>query len=187
MGEGGIHVPLVISGPDISQPGRRVGALVNSTDLFSTIVELAGGKAVLERMDVALDSISLVPYLQNAATGPLRDWAFIDTGNAHRRFRHAVIEGDHKLLLRSDLLRLYDLKNDPYEQKDLLKGSPSDQTALRTRALFSRFIELYRSEDDPFTDVNIEDLTARYRKLLCSEIEAGEDVARFSLLPCAVL
>ena len=39
--EGGVNVPLIITGPDIESGGVSE-ALVNSTDLFATIMEMAG-------------------------------------------------------------------------------------------------------------------------------------------------
>ena len=66
--EGGVHVPLVIAGPDVSQGGTS-SRLVHCVDLFSTILELA-------RIDVAtatssvdvIDSQSLLPILKGRDT-----------------------------------------------------------------------------------------------------------------------
>ncbi len=55
---GGVNVPLIVRGPGIA-PGVD-DALVNSTDLFATIAELAG---VPDTSAIPRDSISLVPYL----------------------------------------------------------------------------------------------------------------------------
>jgi septum formation protein len=49
--EGGIRVPLIIRSPLVVQPGREVPALVNTTDLFATVAELAG-KTKTERAAV---------------------------------------------------------------------------------------------------------------------------------------
>ena len=40
--EGGARTPLIISGPDVGQPGRFNDTLINEADVFSTIQELAG-------------------------------------------------------------------------------------------------------------------------------------------------
>ncbi len=56
--EGGIRVPMVAAGPGIRV--GRVSSLVNSTDVFATIIELAGGDEVAE------DSVSFAPYLDDA-------------------------------------------------------------------------------------------------------------------------
>ena len=38
--DGGINVPLIISGPKVVDGGRRSEALVNSVDVYATILEL---------------------------------------------------------------------------------------------------------------------------------------------------
>ena len=55
----GINVPLIVWGAGVA-PGRS-DALVNSTDLYATVLELAG---VVDVAPARADSVSLVPYLQ---------------------------------------------------------------------------------------------------------------------------
>ena len=40
--QGGINVPLIISGNKLSRKGRRTSALINNIDLFATIADFAG-------------------------------------------------------------------------------------------------------------------------------------------------
>jgi arylsulfatase A-like enzyme len=40
--EGGINVPFIVAGPGIKHPGRKENALVNTTDLFTTVLDWAG-------------------------------------------------------------------------------------------------------------------------------------------------
>ena len=42
--QGGIHVPMVIAGPGIDDRGRRSRALVHTSDIFSTVLDLAGAE-----------------------------------------------------------------------------------------------------------------------------------------------
>ena len=64
--QGGVHVPLVIAGAGVSGRGRYVTALVNATDLFPTILELAGiDPASAVPSGIRTDGVSLVPYLAN--------------------------------------------------------------------------------------------------------------------------
>ncbi len=71
--QGGVHVPLIISGPGI--PAGRVDAMVEVVDLYSTIIELTGAEVP---DDVELDSISLTPYFENPDATPLRDTMFTE-------------------------------------------------------------------------------------------------------------
>jgi len=60
--EHGVHVPMIIKSPEITQAGQAGGSLeilVNTTDLYSTILELAGTTNTAS----GVDSISFAPAL----------------------------------------------------------------------------------------------------------------------------
>lgn len=64
--EGGISVPLIVSGPRVAQPGTQSSALVHVVDVFATVADIAGVD-----LDATLpagrqvDGRSLVPFLEN--------------------------------------------------------------------------------------------------------------------------
>ena len=66
--EGGTHIPFIVQGPGFDI-GRNP-ALVNTTDLFATIADLAGAKSE------AQDSMSLLPIVDGKTSG--RDNAYIE-------------------------------------------------------------------------------------------------------------
>jgi arylsulfatase A-like enzyme len=53
--QGGIRVPLIAVGPNVLQPGSLCHALVNTTDLFATVAELAGVDLSLPAFDPIAD------------------------------------------------------------------------------------------------------------------------------------
>ncbi len=66
--EGGVNVPLYVSGPSVLSPGSESVALVHVVDIFATVAELAG----IDLSDTrsyptgrVLDSQSLIPYLED--------------------------------------------------------------------------------------------------------------------------
>ena len=133
--QGGIHVPLVVSGPIVEDPGRHSQQLVSVNDIFATLLELEG---IDWRNDlpagVLVDSYSLVPALQSSSPDPeSREWAMAErlgerTEGGHQR---ALRLGDYKLIELSDTQhRLYDLATDPLETIDLIEAtlSPSEQS-----------------------------------------------------------
>ena len=73
--EGGVHVPLVISGRHVAQPGTRCSAVVNTVDLFPTIAGLMG---VDMRSGIGdqrpIDGVPLNDYLDDPTHAPLRPW-----------------------------------------------------------------------------------------------------------------
>lgn len=121
--ESGIRVPFIVSHRSIVAPGRRVRGLANVTDLFATLVELAG----IDRPASTLppDSVSLVPYLRSpGAQGP-RDWMlsekFKPNGSvAPKVYSRTVRDRHHKLIRFSDGKRqFFDLDADPRERRPL--------------------------------------------------------------------
>ena len=157
--EGGIRVPLIVSGARVVQPGREVGALVHVVDLFDTVLELARAPDP----GSGVDSISLVPYLSDPAQMPLRRWSFSEKfqpsgfdpptefqrGLRDERFklvrRHFTIVlpgGPHSF----DIDELYDLLADPHETDDLLQPEPpSPEAAAAYAELQAQLEELLAS------------------------------------------
>jgi len=127
--EGGIHVPLIIAGPGVAA-GAQCEALVNSTDLFATIADIAGLPYA-----TATDSVSLVPYFTDPAQPSLRSFAYAELfqpngyGPYTSRKRTAVGER-FKLIWNyttSDnpaTQELYDLLANPTETLNLLLAPP---------------------------------------------------------------
>jgi arylsulfatase A-like enzyme len=74
--EGGVRVPLIISGPTVAYPGSQCNALVNSVDVFPTVMELCGVSAASQSTLRRIDGVSLTPYLAQPWRPPLRDWVF---------------------------------------------------------------------------------------------------------------
>jgi arylsulfatase A-like enzyme len=77
--DNGVRVPLIVSGAGVVQPGRTSEALVQLTDLFATAaavagVDLAAFPGVLDPgTRLALDSVSLMPYLTDPSAPGQRD------------------------------------------------------------------------------------------------------------------
>ena len=70
--QGGVHVPLIISGPRAKIPGVS-NALVGSVDVFATAAELAGvDLREVQPPGGNLDSVSLVPYMEDSSTASQR-------------------------------------------------------------------------------------------------------------------
>ena len=135
--EGGLRVPLIIAWP--GSPKVRAGTinrgLAHVTDILPTLTDLAGvkghgsmwqGKAV-----EPVTGRSLVPMLAGAEGSVHRDapLGYELSGNA------ALFRGDYKLVRNlaptgDGQWRLYDLKNDPGETRDLAGAMPDRFAAL---------------------------------------------------------
>ncbi|GJM22772.1 MAG: hypothetical protein DHS20C15_26870 [Planctomycetota bacterium] len=149
---GGVHVPLIVTGPGVPA-GDECAALVNSTDLFATVLELAG------ELSQAEDSISLLPYLQDPSTPSLRPWIYAErftpdhTVNflvRHQairdaRFKLRRIEGNGQVLVEG----LSDVLADFHESTDLL-SAPLDDAAA---AAYAKLGALLSAKLQPLVNV----------------------------------
>lgn len=135
--EGGIRVPLLVRRADRTHAGYEVAAPVVSTDLFYTILELAGAQS-----PAAPDAMSLVPALNGAqlpAQRPLL-WHFPHYHGSGSTPASAVRVGEWKLVktYETGKLELFNLQRDPGETTDLSAREPARTAELH--ALMQRML-----------------------------------------------
>tara|TARA_A100001015_G_scaffold187096_1_gene208365 strand:+ start:1518 stop:2861 length:1344 start_codon:yes stop_codon:yes gene_type:complete len=127
--QGGIRVPLVVSGHGVSRKGQRDNSLVHTADLFATIAQIAGVETPQYE-----DSKSFYDTFTDDAPGP-RNYNYSEildfqkpakSGYTLRNQRHKLI------ILDNGSSHFYDLKVDPYEQNNLMNQdlSTDQQIAL---------------------------------------------------------
>ena len=122
--EGGIHVPFIINYPDSIPAGQVYDGRVSNIDIFATASALAGATLPTDRK---MDGTNILPYLTGAKTGVPSRPLFTKNGTFSQ-----VIQNDWKLLWDKQQQKqwLFDLKNDPTEQNNLI-----DQNAQKTKEL----------------------------------------------------
>lgn len=81
--EGGVRVPLIVSGANVTARGQTTTALVHAVDLLPTVAELAGVDPAVHAPGVQLDGLSLVPLFTDPTASLPRDTVFsqLDTPN----------------------------------------------------------------------------------------------------------
>ncbi len=79
----GVWDPLIVAGPQVVQPGREVGHMVNAVDLYQFFGELAGLN-VHELAPRTVDSVSMLPYLTTPDQASLRETNFTMSGMNHQ-------------------------------------------------------------------------------------------------------
>jgi len=123
----GVHVPFIISGPSVISPNRSSDALVNTTDIFATVLELFGYNTWPSQISVSkpVDSKSILPIIKNTST-TIRPWSFCEIfklitdsadGKAMRNLDYKLIRFDY------GKEEFYNLTLDPLENNNLLTMS----------------------------------------------------------------
>ncbi|MCF7847460.1 MAG: sulfatase-like hydrolase/transferase [Kiritimatiellales bacterium] len=121
--EGGIRVPLVMTGPGIA-PGTRSDTAVTGCDLLPTFCDWVGTRAD------KIDGSSLASLLSGKTTQIERDkplfFHYPHYGQGPHKPQTAIIDGDFKLLKHweDDRYELFNLSEDIGEQNDLSKSNP---------------------------------------------------------------
>ena len=124
--EGGIRVPWALRWPGRIKPGTVSATPIITTDVFPTVLEVAGLKP---EKGVPLDGESLLPILTGKG-GLKREAIHFHYPNYafHKKNRlgSAIRKGRHKLIrfYDDDSLELFDLLADPGEKKNLSPQMP---------------------------------------------------------------
>ena len=114
-----IHIPLMIRVPKIKVPGARTSALVESVDIYPTLIELAGIEP-----PHALEGMSLLPLIEK----PQRSWKEAVFAQFPRYVKRQLLMGETVRTQRyrytawvgndtgqTVVQELYDHENDPIE------------------------------------------------------------------------
>ncbi|MEP7169465.1 MAG: sulfatase-like hydrolase/transferase [Bacteroidota bacterium] len=143
----GVNVPMIISGPSVVNPGRVSSALVNTADLFATILELFGDTTWQSHIPAnkPVDSKSILPIIKNTGT-QVRPWAFtelfhpttvLDDGKAMRNLNYKLLNFDF-----DGHQEFYNLHNDTAEINNLLQGTLSQNQLAAYSYLCNEMINL---------------------------------------------
>jgi arylsulfatase A-like enzyme len=134
--EGGVRVPFVVHWPGTVEPGTFEQPAIQ-LDLHATTLAAAGVKAT---PDMKLDGVNLLPHLRGETKTPPHDALYWRFGT-----QTAIRMGDYKLVrydTTADLdnkpkttspAKLYDLKSDIGESKDLAATMPDKVKELQAK------------------------------------------------------
>ena len=121
--EGGIRVPFIANWPSRIAP-RKVDTHVISLDVTATALALAGMAAP----PTPLDGVNLWPLLSGKSTAAPHSALYWRVGE-----RHAIRQGDWKLVRQRGAWQLYDLAHDVGEQTDRAAAEPVRVQELAAR------------------------------------------------------
>ncbi|MBI3882559.1 MAG: sulfatase-like hydrolase/transferase [Verrucomicrobia bacterium] len=141
--EGGLRVPLIISGPAVVSPNRTNDTLARMVDLYATILEMAGSSvAARAPAGVTIDSQSLMPALQTTNTYARPAYAeLFGSGVIPQTATGRALRNPEFKLIRfnSGTSEFYDLASDPYEGTNLFGTTLSARAQSNYDSLVLKF------------------------------------------------
>lgn len=147
--EGGVNVPLIVAGPGVARD-RASNALVNSADMFATVMDMAG---IVPRTTVpsgpVVDSVSFLPYLSQPDRRSIRQWIYADTFGPDEGVRggqYAIRGETYKLVVRAGQEEFYDVAADRSESRNLLGGTLTREQQRGYDVLRGQATALHASE-----------------------------------------
>ena len=138
--QGGVNVPMVISGKNVERKGVEEEALLCTTDLFATIAGIAGSN-----ISEINDSKNLKSMF-NAPGITVRDYVYSEIGDDINNLDHTIRNDKYKLMkFSSGNEALYHLAEDPLESINLLDANRlplSEEAQMAKEALESEIINI---------------------------------------------
>ncbi len=117
--QGGVNVPMIISGKDVNRFNETESALLNTTDLFSTIANIAGVNVTRNE-----DSISFWNLLNNPSSDLRREFAYSEVETNTGLDDITIRNTTHKyILFANGSEALYNISNDLFETNNLLNSN----------------------------------------------------------------
>ena len=131
--EGGIEIPMIIAGDGVVGGGRVEDAMVNTTDIFATVMDLAGAD-----YNSPADSVSMVPYIHNQAHPNEREWAlseYFDESSSNSKYGQTIRNHSYKLIRFEDGTEEFYTMDasgdfDERSQSELMQGNVNNLTSV---------------------------------------------------------
>ncbi len=125
--EGGVRVPYVAKWPGHIPAGLQYKPPVSNIDILPTVVAAAGGKVPTDR---TIDGVNLLPFL--ARDGPAQPARALHWRDGPMR---TMQEGGWKLIVSERPKKdwLFNLSEDPTEQRNLASTNPAKLAELKAR------------------------------------------------------
>lgn len=116
--QGGINVPMIVSGKNVTRINETENALINATDLFATIAEFSGASVTEIN-----DSKSFM-NLFTSSDAETREYVYSEIGNDSGGSDYTIRNGTHKYILFDDGTEaLFNLSSNFFERPNLLSES----------------------------------------------------------------
>jgi arylsulfatase A-like enzyme len=148
--EGGVHVPLIAWGKHVNDPGRVCDALINTVDVFATVIDLFHDQAELVLpKQLQVDGVSFMPYLVDPDQRALRKWVYSDHfapngPGPYTSFECMMRDERWKLIQRNGGPdEFYDIGSELFEGENLLTSQLGSEQMAAYAHLLGEMDELH--------------------------------------------
>lgn len=126
--QGGVNVPLIVSGVGVNRMGARESALVHTTDLFATIANIAG-----VNIQEIHNSTSFYDLLSDDNAD---ERTYVYTERSSNGLSYAIRDANYKLIVSDNgSEQFYRISTDPYEGTNLIGTTLSAEASAAKVAL----------------------------------------------------
>ncbi len=120
--QGGVNVPMIVSGNNVSRSNQSDDSLLNTTDLFATIIDATGNE-----VNTINDSYSFSDLFINTTNANSRNYIYTEHGKGSGNDEYAIRNTTHKYIMFTDGTEaFYNLNADFFEIENLLESNLSD-------------------------------------------------------------
>jgi arylsulfatase A-like enzyme len=153
--EEGARVPMIIYDPRSKAKGngRRVSAVTGNVDVAATIIDLAGLK-----VPEVLDGKSLLPIVQNRVKAVRGALPVFNVWGTQGTTCMTIVTETHKYIYWpygeefEPAEELFDLKNDPYELKNVIQDPANEKVLETLRTHYQTQLADWKSNAVPYND-----------------------------------
>ena len=133
--EGGIRLPGLIEWPQMIKKNRKSDFPVMPSNLLPTVCDMVNVSVPSDR---PIDGVSILPFIkgQTEKRNTSMKWAYNINGVFEGEYQAAISDDQYKVYAmyknNEATTELYDLKNDPYEEKDIKDKIPKVHDKLKS-------------------------------------------------------
>ncbi len=161
--EPGVCVPFIVSWKDQIEPGQESEALIDFSDLFPTLLDLAEVGPQPEGLSQPIDGHSFKDVLLNKADQSQRSWILSMGGGNNARLTAGGVENQfnfrdrvlrnmrYKLYINSDRKpeKFFDLHLDPWETNNIIDSLNTEERRINFESLFTVVEPFPMKDSDP--------------------------------------
>ena len=147
---GGVRVPFWLSYPALKRGNVEIEANAANIDVLPTLADICNVKVPAGRK---IDGVSLITFIKGIKEKESRSLFYYWTRHSPELYNNIALQkGRYKLVGNTEYnspankFELYDLENDPYEQKNIVKDDPERAEEMK-KELDLIFMELAVSEN----------------------------------------